>query len=123
MNSKWQSSTCKHPDGKQKTAADPLDPKGFQRSVYHTRKQNRTVVLAWNQDTEGLRQEGGELKTKLGYRTRYCPKRRRRSRRRSRKSRRSRRRRKGKKNAKYGELKFHSIAGKSNSFTIKTPLV
>lgn len=30
---------------------------------------------------------------------------------------------KGKKNAKYGELKFHSIAGKSNSFTIKTPLV
>lgn len=27
------------------------------------------------------------------------------------------------KNAKYGELKFHSIAGKSNSFTIKTPLV
>lgn len=27
------------------------------------------------------------------------------------------------KNAKYGELKFHSTAEKSNSFTIKTPLV
>lgn len=27
------------------------------------------------------------------------------------------------KNAKYGELKFHNIAEKSNSFTIKTSLV
>lgn len=73
-------------------------------------------MLVWNQSTEGLRQEGGEFKAKLGYRTRYCPKWRRRSRRRS------RRRRKGK-NAKYGELKFHNIAEKSNSFTIKTSLV
>lgn len=30
---------------------------------------------------------------------------------------------KEKKNAKYGELKFHNIAEKSNSFAIKTSLV
>lgn len=74
----------------------------------------------WNQSTEGLRQEGREFKTKLGYRTRYCPKRRRRGRRRSRRrSRKSRRKRKEKKNEKYGELKFHSIAEKSNILQLK----